>query len=52
MFVTYLWHYVVGHLIYDELVRPLVHGNVAVFAVAAAGAAVAVYLLGRRTKGR
>jgi peptidoglycan/LPS O-acetylase OafA/YrhL len=27
-FVTYLWHYLVARLLYDQVVRPLVHGRV------------------------
>ncbi len=26
-FVTYLWHYTVARLIYDELARPLIRGG-------------------------
>jgi hypothetical protein len=26
-FVTYLWHYVLARMLYDQLVRPLMHGH-------------------------
>ncbi len=47
-FVTYLWHYVLARVFYDELVRPLSRGHVpTVLVVVAIGAAVA-FGLGRR----
>ena len=27
LFVTYLWHYLLARAIYDELLRPLAHGD-------------------------
>jgi hypothetical protein len=27
-FVTYLWHYMLARLLYDDLVRPVAHGHV------------------------
>ena len=36
MFVTYLWHYVAVRLIYDELVRPVAHGDAAALLIALA----------------
>jgi hypothetical protein len=26
-FVTYLWHYLLGRLIYDRMLRPVIHGH-------------------------
>lgn len=26
-FVTYLWHYLLARLVYDQLLRPLIHGH-------------------------
>ena len=28
MFITYLWHYLVARVIYDEFLRPATHGHV------------------------
>jgi hypothetical protein len=45
-FVTYLWHYVVARLLYDDLVHPLVRGEgVALAAVVGIAVAVAVVVL-------
>jgi hypothetical protein len=49
--VTYLWHYTLARLLYDELVRPLLHGHVPVMGVVA-GLAGLVLLLGRRSRRR
>ncbi|HUA50196.1 MAG TPA: hypothetical protein VMA77_33495 [Solirubrobacteraceae bacterium] len=50
-FLTYLWHYMLARLVYDELVRPLVHGRVptalVVAVVAVAGVALS-RVAGRR----
>jgi hypothetical protein len=27
-FLIYLWHYVVARMLYDDLLRPLIHGDV------------------------
>ncbi|MGP0037051.1 MAG: hypothetical protein ACLP4R_21145 [Solirubrobacteraceae bacterium] len=51
VFVTYLWHYVVARGIYDELMRPLLHGHVSTAAVVAAVIAVA-FCLGRLSRRR
>jgi hypothetical protein len=50
-FVTYLWHYVVARLLYDDLLRPLTHGRVppTLLLLAAAGLG---FGLGRRTRRR
>ena len=49
LFVTYLWHYLLARAIYDELVRPLAHGDpqVLIFLGLLVGAAFA---LGRRSR--
>jgi len=42
-FITYLWHYVVARLVYDQVLRPLIHGHLStalVVGVAAAGVLV------------
>jgi hypothetical protein len=47
---THVWHYVVARLLYDELVRPLLHGHVAtiVLALACVCAVILVVRLTRR----
>ena len=50
-FLTYLWHYVVARTIYDDLMRPLLHGHGS-GAVALACIAVASFALGRLTRRR
>jgi hypothetical protein len=35
-FITYLWHYLVARLLYDHLVRPLIHSRVSVLALVCA----------------
>jgi hypothetical protein len=50
-FLAYLWHYLVARLIYDQLLRPLIHGRVtpALGLLCAAGAGFALgRLSGRR----
>jgi hypothetical protein len=45
--VTYVWHYLVARMIYDQLVRPLAHGDAAgvlLLACVAGGC----FILGRR----
>jgi hypothetical protein len=49
--LTYVWHYVVARLLYDDLVRPLTRGGVAT-AVAAVGCVVLFALLGRSLRRR
>jgi hypothetical protein len=47
--LVYLWHYLVARLLYDELLRPLLHGrSVGVMFGALAAAVVAFLLLRRR----
>jgi hypothetical protein len=51
-FVTYLWHYLVARLIYDDLARPLIRGwGASVLIVVGCVGAVA-YVLGVRTARR
>jgi uncharacterized protein (TIGR03382 family) len=50
MFVTYVWHYVVARLIYDQIVRPMLHGHVVGVAIAVVCMALAVSLLRRRRR--
>ena len=44
--ITYVWHYVVARLLYDQLVRPLSRGHVSV-ALLICGVAAAAFLVGR-----
>jgi hypothetical protein len=46
--VTYVWHYVVGRLVYDQLVRPLAHGHGSEAALVLLVAAAA-FAIGRAT---
>lgn len=46
-FLTYLWHYMLARLLYDELVRPLAHGRVSTGLVLAV-VAIAGFALTRR----
>jgi hypothetical protein len=46
--VSYLGHYVLARLVYDDLLRPLVRGDVSVALLLVVGATVA-YALGRRS---
>jgi hypothetical protein len=46
-FVTYLWHYLVARLIYDDVVRPLTRGDGGALLIAAGLAAVAASLVAR-----
>jgi hypothetical protein len=50
-FITYLWHYVLARLLYDDLVRPLIHAPGAM-ALAVVGACAAVVLLRKRRRSR
>jgi hypothetical protein len=47
-FVTYLWHYLVARLLYDQLVRPVVHGHVSLVLVTC-GVGTGAFVLGRLT---
>jgi uncharacterized membrane protein (DUF485 family) len=46
MFVTYLCHYLVARLMYDDLVRPLAHGHASV-ALTGVGVAVGIWVVAR-----
>jgi hypothetical protein len=46
--LTYVWHYTVARLVFDDFVRPLTHGSRAAVIVAIGCAGVAGFLLGRR----
>lgn len=48
--LTYVWHYLLARLLYDDLVRPLLAGGVAPVAGAIACLAVAVLLWRRRAR--
>ena len=52
-FITYLWHYLLGRLVYDQMLRPLIHGHpwsaLAVCCVAIGGFAVGRWSARRRT---
>jgi hypothetical protein len=50
-FLSYLWHYIVARAIYDQVVRPLVHGHPG-GAVALVCLAVVAFALGRMTRRR
>jgi hypothetical protein len=48
LFVTYLWHYLLVRAIYDELLRPLAHGDPGILILL--GLLVGgVYAIGRRS---
>ena len=50
-FLTYLWHYLFARTIYDQLLRPLLHGH-APAALAIALVALVAFALGRMTRRR
>ncbi len=47
---TYVWHYVVARLLYDELFRPLLHGRLGAVAIVLLCLATGVLLLRRRRR--
>ena len=50
-FLTYVWHYLVARMIYDQLLRPLIRGHVtAALAILCVGGAG--FALGRLTRRR
>jgi hypothetical protein len=49
--LSYVWHYLVARMLYEHLVRPVGHGDLAGIALVACVAAVA-FALGRRTRRR
>jgi len=49
--LTYVWHYLVARTLYDELLRPVLDGNLAaILLIACVGAAA--FLVGRWTHRR
>jgi len=48
-FLTYLWHYMLARLLYDDLVRPVSRGHVPTTLVVVAIAAAVAFGLGRRS---
>jgi hypothetical protein len=46
--LTYVWHYLVARMIFDHLVRPLAHGDLAGIALLGCVAAIA-FVAGRCT---
>ena len=49
--LTYLWHYLVARTLYDQLLRPLIHGRLPA-AIIIVCVAVAGFALGRLTRRR
>jgi hypothetical protein len=47
--ITYVWHYLVARLLYDQLLRPLVHVRIPIAALIC-GVAAAGFLIGRWTR--
>jgi hypothetical protein len=47
--LAYLWHYMLARLLYDQLLRPMLHGRVPTALIVAAGAG-ALFRLGRRSR--
>jgi hypothetical protein len=52
--LVYLWRYLVARLVYDDLLRPLLHGHPdgVIFAAAAAAIAVSLLHVGQRSRRR
>jgi hypothetical protein len=51
-FLTYLWHYVLARLVYDDLVRPLTRGGDVPVLLPVACIVLVAFLLGRRAGAR
>ena len=49
--LTYVWHYLVARVFYDQLIGPVLHGDAARLAVLACVTALA-FALGRRVRRR
>jgi hypothetical protein len=47
---TYVWHYVVARLLYDELFRPLARGRAGAVLFVVVCVAAAVFVLRRRRR--
>jgi hypothetical protein len=45
-FISYLWHYLVARMLYDQVLRPLIHGH-ARGALLLCGVAIGSFALGR-----
>jgi hypothetical protein len=45
-FLTYLWHYLVARLVYDQLVRPVLHGHISIVLLSCCVGGAA-FLIGR-----
>jgi hypothetical protein len=54
-FITYLWHYVTARFVYDQVLRPLIHGHPS-SALLVCGVAIGSFAVGswsgRRGSGR
>lgn len=51
-FLSYLWHYLLARLIYDELLRPLTHGGTGAWVAFAVLALATAALLSRGRRAR
>ena len=49
--LTYLWHYLVARMLYDQLIRPLTHGDASGFALLVC-VGLGSFALGRVTRRR
>jgi hypothetical protein len=49
-FLSYLWHYLIARTVYDQVLRPLIHGHASLAVVL--GLAAAAFVLGRLTRRR
>jgi hypothetical protein len=47
--LTYLWHYLVARMLYDQLIRPVAHGDGSGLALLAC-VAIGSFVLGRWTR--
>ena len=45
-FITYLWHYLTARLVYDQMLRPLIHGHPS-SALLLCGVAIGSFAVGR-----
>lgn len=51
-FLTYVWHYLLARLLYDDLLRPLARGDAIPVLATLAGVSLAALLVGRRRRRR
>ena len=49
--ITYLWHYMTARLVYDQVLRPLIHGRPS-SALLLCGVAIGSFAVGRWTARR